>query len=183
MRDKSGNGNHATQTVSTARPIYKTDGILHWLQFDGVDDYLNLGSIRKSAWYTVISCKVTAGITLFGGRANTISRYYLSNSNFGVGLIFETISPSLTSAVMSLEVNDASNVYTIRSGGAVYLQSTYTGTTQPTAAGFLGARNNVGTADNFSNARFYGVFAREPLNLSEVLLLEKYLAAKAGVTL
>ena len=38
MRDKSGNNNHATQSVSTARPIYKTDGILHWLKFDGVDD-------------------------------------------------------------------------------------------------------------------------------------------------
>lgn len=42
MRDKSGNGNHATQTVSTARPAYKTDGALHWLEFDGVDDYLEV---------------------------------------------------------------------------------------------------------------------------------------------
>ena len=42
MRDKSGNGNHATVTVSTARPIYKTDGILHWLAFDGVDDYFEV---------------------------------------------------------------------------------------------------------------------------------------------
>ena len=40
MRDKSGNGNHATQSVSTSRPIYKTDDTLHWLEFDGVDDEL-----------------------------------------------------------------------------------------------------------------------------------------------
>ena len=39
MRDKSGNGNHAVQSVSTSRPVYKTDGILHWLEFDGVDDH------------------------------------------------------------------------------------------------------------------------------------------------
>ena len=38
--DKSGNGNHASQATAAARPLYKTDGTLHWLQFDGVDDYL-----------------------------------------------------------------------------------------------------------------------------------------------
>lgn len=40
MRDKSGNGNHAVQTVSTSRPVYKTDGVLHWLKPDGIDDSL-----------------------------------------------------------------------------------------------------------------------------------------------
>jgi len=40
MMDLSGNGNHATQSVSASRPTYQTDGILHWLAFDGVDDYL-----------------------------------------------------------------------------------------------------------------------------------------------
>lgn len=54
MRDKSGNSNHATQTVSTSRPIYKTDGVLHWLQFDGIDDRLNITlSSAVSAPFTV----------------------------------------------------------------------------------------------------------------------------------
>lgn len=47
MRDKSGNGNHATQSVSTSRPIYKTDGVLHWLKPDGVDDSLFTSYIVK----------------------------------------------------------------------------------------------------------------------------------------
>ena len=38
MLDQSGNGNHATQSVSGRRPVYRTDGTLHWLQPDGVDD-------------------------------------------------------------------------------------------------------------------------------------------------
>jgi len=40
MIDQSGNGNHAIQTASGRRPVYRTDGVLHWLQFDGVDDFL-----------------------------------------------------------------------------------------------------------------------------------------------
>ncbi len=43
--DLSGNGNHAVQTVSAARPIYKTDGVLHWLYFDGVDD--DMGAVNN----------------------------------------------------------------------------------------------------------------------------------------
>lgn len=38
MADLSGNGNHATQSIREARPIYRTDGVLHWLEQDLVDD-------------------------------------------------------------------------------------------------------------------------------------------------
>lgn len=33
-------GNHASQANAAACPLYKTSGGLHWLQFDGVDDFL-----------------------------------------------------------------------------------------------------------------------------------------------
>lgn len=45
MKDKSGNGNHAIAPSSAARPIYRTDGVLHWLSLDGVDD--NIGAINN----------------------------------------------------------------------------------------------------------------------------------------
>lgn len=54
MKDKSGNGNHATQSVSASRPIYKTDGILHWLEFDGVDDHL-LSSFTATTTTTLVA--------------------------------------------------------------------------------------------------------------------------------
>jgi len=38
--DKSGNDLHPTQSTASSRPIYKTDGTVHWLEFDGVDDVL-----------------------------------------------------------------------------------------------------------------------------------------------
>ena len=43
--DKSGNGNHAIAPNSASRPMYKTDGTLHWLDFDGVDDFLTAKDI------------------------------------------------------------------------------------------------------------------------------------------
>lgn len=44
--DKSGRGNHATAPSDAARPLYKTDGTYHWLQFDGVDDSLSTAAIN-----------------------------------------------------------------------------------------------------------------------------------------
>ena len=52
MKDKSGNGNHATQSVSASRPIYKTDGVLHWLQADGVDDRLTIPNSKSTFKFT-----------------------------------------------------------------------------------------------------------------------------------
>lgn len=46
MRDKSGNSNHMLQSTSSSRPIYRTDGILQWLEFDGVDDYMVCSAVR-----------------------------------------------------------------------------------------------------------------------------------------
>ena len=48
MLDVSGNGNHASQSTSAARPLYRTDGVLHWLEGDGVDDCLVLLGTRST---------------------------------------------------------------------------------------------------------------------------------------
>ena len=48
MLDKSGNGHHATQATASKRPTYQSDGTLHWLAFDGVDDGLTTGAINLS---------------------------------------------------------------------------------------------------------------------------------------
>lgn len=58
MRDKSGNGNHAVQSVSTSRPVYKTDGVLHWLQFDGVDDSFSTDVFAFNSGFTTVSTAV-----------------------------------------------------------------------------------------------------------------------------
>lgn len=42
MLDKSGAGNHASQSTNAARPTFRESSGLRWLEFDGSDDYFNL---------------------------------------------------------------------------------------------------------------------------------------------
>jgi hypothetical protein len=46
--DKSGNANHATQSVSSKRPTYRDVDGVQWLEFDGIDDFLNTASVDFS---------------------------------------------------------------------------------------------------------------------------------------
>lgn len=77
--DKSGRGNHAVAPSDAARPLYKTAGGLHWLQFDGVDDSLVTGSF---AWGTN---KSTAII----GVTNNNSSWFGLPFTFGSNPIFD----------------------------------------------------------------------------------------------
>lgn len=45
IMDKSGNGNHLTQSTTAAKPLYRTSGGIHWIQFDGTDDWLSATAI------------------------------------------------------------------------------------------------------------------------------------------
>lgn len=58
--DKSGRGNHAVAPNDSARPLYKTSGGLHWLQFDGVDDSLATAAIDFTS-------TATDKMSVFGG--------------------------------------------------------------------------------------------------------------------
>lgn len=58
MHDKSGLGRHLTQPILAKRPTYQTDGTLHWIDFDGVDDFLSVASFDLSS---------TDKVTIFAG--------------------------------------------------------------------------------------------------------------------
>ncbi|TNE63198.1 MAG: hypothetical protein EP336_18040 [Rhodobacteraceae bacterium] len=54
VQDLSGNGHHLLQTKAAACPRYRTDGALHWIEGDGVDDIL-AGSIPVSSYPLTIA--------------------------------------------------------------------------------------------------------------------------------
>jgi len=67
--DKSGNGNHLTQATAGLRPQYKTSGGLHWLEFDGTNDFLSNSNVNFTGTNKVtayLGCE-TDSVTGFHG--------------------------------------------------------------------------------------------------------------------
>lgn len=87
MLDKSGRGNHATQTTATSRPILKQDvGGQYYLLFDGIDDSMVTSTITPGT----DKAQVFAGVRFV--TLSTIAVIFeLSanvNSNSGTFLLF-----------------------------------------------------------------------------------------------
>jgi len=96
MIDQSGNGNHATQSVSGNRPIYKTDGVLHWLEFNGVNSYIDVD----------ITASQPISLTLSALFANTNTTFVYSTTDSTGSVRFDLLT-----------VNDVNPDYRIYSGG------------------------------------------------------------------
>lgn len=207
MLDKSGNGNHATQTVSAARPIYRTDGILHWLQFDGVDDYLRVTSLNMSDYpdlnvFTAARRTSNAPqvITELGVNTNTTTgSFYLiagvdvtitgwTTLSRGSAVInakqlagINTTAPE--TSVVSVYHNIPNNLSTIRRN-----QVAGTDATEYKGLGnfdnhdlYIGSRRG---ASLFFNSNLYAlVISGGKAESSDVISIEQHLAAKSGVTL
>ncbi len=196
MRDKSGNDNHAVQSVSAARPVYKTDGVLHWLNFDGVDDGLSMPTLNYTGgshdlymgvnvdvlsnsahvFFSRYGAKRTLMVYVFGDRFN----YLTSAGDFGTGGGFTKGVGTVLVARNSLLENKkivkmpASN--TINS-------TTYDASVSPSTTMMTLGRNESGY-DNPLKGRVYSVIFVYGSDLnSKVAETEKYVASKSGVTL
>ncbi len=110
--DKSGNGHHASQTTSTARPLFQIDGSGNGhLVFDGVDDYLSTAAIDLTG---------TDKVTVFSG-----SRVLSSN----IAIFYETSANAISGGAFYATANEqAANIGTfLVSGSAVGGVKTLTG--------------------------------------------------------
>lgn len=90
--DKSGRGNHASQSTAAARPVLQQDGNgKYYLAFDGVDDYLVTGNIDFTAtdkMTVVLGARWAAGtgIVLQGGDDFYAGDFYvLGGTDRGTG--------------------------------------------------------------------------------------------------
>ena len=186
MIDQSGNGNHATQSVSGRRPVYRTDGVLHFLEFDGIDDNLDFSiSDRKSDMYVGIVHKATGSLQygLLGGSSN--SRIILS---LGTNpSIFFPDSPdsyicSIDNEIVSSPGNrPGSSIIGTRANG-VY-----------TVTEIDSARLNQSNFDNISiggsltlhyfEGEMQSLIITEKPNASNRQKVTQYLADQAGITL
>ena len=210
--DSSGNGNGASQSVSSARPTYKTDGTLRWIQPEGVDDRLNVGQALDHEEFTVVtSYRVGVGNQrLFDNRGTgapgAVKGWHIKSRNQSGDII--TFDDGVGNAVQWSGDNpgvtypgiDEDVVITIayRSGQAIYrINGVDQGAPGTITGGGLAAmgsivtgiegvlftaRNDIGTQS--FNGRFYGgVLVNKYLGTSDIEKTESYLASLAGITL
>ena len=209
MMDLSGNGNHAIQTVSASRPTYQTDGILHWLAFDGVDDFIvtsqSIGISGGSPRSVLSAAKINNSsgiITSWGiessGQAchQRVFNQSLRSQFWAVDLTTSTGTvPTATSNVLSnlFYGNPVGALDSEGVGADARINGVYTPWGSSTAGSAsnintanttltIGARSG-GSADLISGA-VYGIIVRSgTLSTAELNNAESYLSQKAGVTL
>lgn len=207
--DKSGNGYHASQSTSTARPLFQVDGSGHcYLAFDGVDDYLNTGAIDLTGTSHVAvfmgtyvdSPAVQILLETSDNGYSNVGAFLISvnegASNVGTftgggsaGTVNYTVSGQPAHAVTALHLNSVFTggvgFATVAANGvsqtvAVYVENTSTGN-------FGNWPLHIGASSTpayFFNGNLYSlILGGAAYDAATVLNAEAWVADKSGVTL
>lgn len=192
MLDKSGGGNHASQSTATAKPIYRTDGALSWLEFDGVNDHLeffipfSLFSSGLSYYLGYDTQSEARGV--FYSKFNASAPWaFIFQDGSGVAALTDVADagePTLSLSVDGL-LADASNrdkAHTAVTGSHVlgWDASGATGGYSDSTGHGIGNYNAGGIA---LSGKLSGLIWREALTQPEKDSVNGYLAKKAGVQL
>ena len=201
MKDKSGNSNHATMGVSTARPIYRTDGILHRLTFDGVDDHLlfnkntflaDKSQVIMTAYNLLKAGMYPAVISGLTTDAGLEQLHYGVTARRRVAVVTNTgLYTGDSAAALPLNTAIVRTTNWSRSAGVATDKVNRTGvfTTSPAQVNALLTLStnyqSIGRIQNlYTNMDFYGVVAiSDDLSPTAIADVEHYLATKSGVTL
>jgi len=208
MRDKSGNGNHAIQVTAAARPVYRNVGARHWLEFNGVNQFLVTPTITpgtdKVQLFVGLEKLANTGagmvmehsadlnlnqgtFSLFAPiTSGTVRSYGMVNrgTSQGVALMAGNSIPSPSTNVVSMLGDISGDSAKLRVDGTVVAQSVVDQGTgnylaYPT---YIGMRGGIGV--RFIGS-IYSMILRFGPNLSatEITRAEQYIATKTGVAL
>lgn len=182
MRDKSGNGNHAVQTTSAARPVYKTDGILHWLRFDGIDDsFENIGTFGLKEQTFSIAYEQRSKNQVLLKPVGFVGQYRY------VASILNGVDTNVGVSLTSLHVDSAA-IAVPASSDAIYTEvmgkHVQYWVTDSTAE-YLATWSLGNYLDLMMFGDMYGLIFinTDTVTVVQKLQIERYLAAKSGVTL
>jgi hypothetical protein len=177
-------GVNLVQSDAAKRPAYKTSAGLHWLQFDGTNDFIgSLFSISQPITRVsgVRLGTATSGQLIGGGTLNTAALYYGSATQLAVfsGSVTGTQTVSAETKYIITEIhNGASSSLQLNNETAV------TGDAGTSLPGGITLSAVAGGADNFTDPNFYGlIFIDRLLTMDELSATKGFIAAKTGVTL
>jgi hypothetical protein len=176
MDDKSGNENHFRQTDTTKRPIYRTDGTRHWLEFAtgraldrfshlvGATNGMFFGTSLKTTDTQFILFPFNASSTYFG-TANSGSTSTTLAQNVGSPAFRENGSPITGNTRAALHAAWATNLT---------VAATITDVNMPaTGVIRIGDYPAAGVFD--FNGNVYGVLCRSAMTPQELSATETYL--------
>jgi len=206
IRDKSGRNNHASQATAAKRPLYKTSGGLHWLQFDGVDDGLSTAAIDFTATDKMSLFSGTKRTTVYPqsvvvelnnindgnsfvhfarGTSDNVVQYGVHSSG-AYELQDYTDSPPPSTAVWSAQMDRAAasgNLISIRKNGTAGGSNSRA---DPITGNFMSGPLHVGSRDTALSmtGNIYSIIVLGRLaTTQEITDTETWVAAKTGVTL
>lgn len=204
MLDKSGNGHHASQVTAASRPLYQSVGGLHYLLFDGVDDWLSTASIdftatdKMSVFAGVRKLSDAVGGALIAelsinGATSNGAWFVYANAGGGTQWRAGSAGTSATTAshteaapvstVTTILANIASPLLVLRTGGSERSRSVGTQGTGNFGNYPLYIGRRGGTTLPF-NGHLYGLIIRGALTDDPTTIkVEQLLATKTGVTL
>lgn len=190
-------GNHATQSTAAARPLLKQDGSgNYYLQFDGVDDFLDNSDFDASTGPLSI---VFAARNQFAGSANRPivslgdqsgdgTLYRATNEHAvrvsGGSRLYDEKATGVSPDAISIVRPDSADVADVsawKNGSLLGISSTFARTLD-TAPG-LGISADPGGNAPSGNDVYSVMVIKEELTAADRKLVEAYLASLSGVTL
>lgn len=190
MLDKSGNNRHASQSTPGSRPIYREDGGLRWLEFDGIDDSLSStvgalmtapNSMAAAFQYLGTLPASSSGVMVVDGRAadrrNTIVIRGTATALFAGGEM--TVAPASNEKIVISAVFKGSPSTVVVNGASVSIPSTGNA---GGAADLLPVKIGCDwNSARHANVRVFGLVITDdevPLNTRK--MLGRYLQSKSG---
>lgn len=175
MLDLSGNGNDATQLTAAARPTWRTDGVLSWLEYDGVDDLMEIPAIAYAE-----PLSLCLGLQRFSSGDYGSFRSPLSTGKYaGLSKSGSGGAGAINNAGGSARLN---GIPFAGNREALYnaLQSASIGNSDA-------ALSNPGTFFCYANlcppGKVYCYLEAEGIGIAQIAWAERWTAAKSGVTL
>jgi hypothetical protein len=176
MLDKSGNGYHATESVASKRPTFRDVGGVQWLEFDGVDDSLNLGSFLLTSDSVLSTAFTSTGYIALagdtgGGRFIGLGRDRGSENTTSTNNVS---SPTVLLDGVAFSNKTQTELFNAASGNGSHVYSVGGDYTQWSNSAFIGKSNDE---TMHHEGAIYGIIIYEGETTQKTQDVSKYLTA------